>query len=96
MGDDRTEDAIRRKDSAERLLKDPLLSEAFEKVELGIIGQMKADRLGAEDALRLALSLKLLGKVRGALMGYIGSGKLALHGLREKQLADVKAKKKDQ
>ena len=93
-GDDKTEAAIRRADSADRLLKDPLLTEAFDKVEAGIIVQMKADRLEAEDALRLALSLKLVGKVRAALLGYIGTGQIAKFDLREKQLVDLRRKDK--
>lgn len=90
ISDDKTEAAIRRKESAERLLADPLFVEAFDKVADGIIGQMKSDRLEAEDALRLALSLKLLDKVRGAIRSYIANGKVALHDLRAKQLQDVK------
>lgn len=87
--DDKTEAAIRRKESAERLLNDPLLKEAFDAVERGIVAKVKSESLDDGDALRLATSLKLLGKVRAALLSYIGSGKLSLHLLREKQLKDM-------
>lgn len=77
------EDEVRRGERARRLLEDPLLVEAFDAVEAGIrsawAGTGEAEERERE---RLWLMLRLLGRVRGHIVGAMETGRLA-----ERQLA---------
>ena len=56
---------IRRGDEAKRLLAEPLLLEAFDLIEQGLLARMRTVDVGATDAHRdLIVTMQLLGKVR--------------------------------
>ena len=74
-----TEDEeIRRSNEAQRLMADPLLAEAFSKVESGIIDALKLSKLIDKDQDReLVLQLKALALVKGHMTQVIQTGQLA-------------------
>ena len=56
---------IRRGDEAKRLMAEPLLQEAFDLIEQGILSRMRTVDVGAVEAQRdLIVTLQLLGKVK--------------------------------
>lgn len=69
---------IRRGVEAERVLNEPLLKEAFEKVEAQIVASLKTSRLiDAEQDRQLILQLKALALVRSQIEQVVQTGKLA-------------------
>lgn len=75
---------------AERLLKDPLLSQSFELVREAIIAKWEATPLRDRDgAHELKLMLKLLGDVRANLEQALTDGKLAAEELRQQARRDL-------
>ena len=69
---------IRRADEARRLMDAPLMREAFEKVEAGLIDAMKRVEIGnTKTQHELILSLQLLGSVKRHLTETMETGKLA-------------------
>ena len=69
---------IRRGEEAARLMDSPLLKEAFEKVETGLIDLMKRVEIGnTKTQHELILSLQLLGRIKGHLVETMETGKLA-------------------
>lgn len=80
---------IRRAEDAKRLMSEPLLVEAFEKVEEALIQRLKQVDVGATDAHRnLIVTLQLLGKVKQYIEQVIVSGKLAAMEDERKSWAD--------
>lgn len=72
------EDEIRRGREAERLMSDPLLSEAFSEVEKAILDGLRTVDVGAKDAQRdLIVTLQLLGNLQRILKTHIQTGELA-------------------
>jgi hypothetical protein len=68
---------IRRAEEAKRLLSEPLLVEAFDNVEAGLIGAMKVSIMGDDKTHHeLVLCLQLLGRVRNYFKEVIDTGKL--------------------
>ena len=72
---------------ADRLKNDPNLLAAFDSVDKGLIDALRNGQgMTADDLLRVHLSLKLLGKIRTALMSRLGGrvddGKLAAAELK--------------
>lgn len=68
----------RRGFEAERVLNEPLLKEAFEQVEKGIVEAMKRVPMGdTKTQHELVLTLQLLGKVKGYIEEVVQTGKLA-------------------
>jgi hypothetical protein len=56
---------IRRGDDAKRLMAEPLLQEAFELIEQGLLARMRTVDVGASDTQRdLIVTLQILGKVK--------------------------------
>ena len=56
---------IRRGDDARRLMAEPLLQEAFELIEQGLLSRMRTVDVGASDTQRdLIVTLQILGKVK--------------------------------
>jgi hypothetical protein len=56
---------IRRGDDAKRLMDEPLLQEAFELIEQGLLARMRTVDVGASDTQRdLIVTLQILGKVK--------------------------------
>ena len=77
---------IERGARAERLLKDPLLSEAFESVRQAIFAKIEETPLRDRDALHeWRLMLKLLRDVRANLEQAVQGGKYAAFRLEEKR-----------
>lgn len=69
---------IRRGDEAKRLMESPLLQEAFEKVEAGLIDAMKRVPMGdTKTQHELVLSLQLFGRIKGHMAEVMETGKLA-------------------
>jgi hypothetical protein len=69
---------IRRADEAQRLMDAPLMREAFEKLETGLIDAMKRVSMGdTKTQHELVLSLQILGRVKGHLTETMETGKLA-------------------
>jgi hypothetical protein len=82
---------IRRGDEAQRLMSAPLLQEAFEKVESGLIDAMKRVPMGdTKTQHELVLSLQLFGRIKGHLAEVMETGKLALI---QKETMAAKAKR---
>jgi hypothetical protein len=80
---------IRRGDSANRLINDPLMVEAFTVIEAEYIAAWKATPVRDTEAReRIWAHLQALGKVKGHLESVIETGKLAkkqsdeIHGKR--------------
>ncbi len=72
------EDEIRRGREADRLMNDPLLSEAFSAVEKAILDGLRTVDVGAKDAQRdLIVTLQLLGNLQRILKTHIQTGELA-------------------
>lgn len=68
----------RRGFEAERVLNEPLLKEAFESVERGLVDAMKRVPMGdTKTQHELVLTLQLLGKVKGYIEEVVQTGKLA-------------------
>lgn len=75
-------DPIARGQDAQRLLDDPLLKEAFEKVEAAILDKLKGPATGQD--MEWLLALRMVPKVKGWLIGCIQSGKVELQ-IREQE-----------
>lgn len=72
------DEEIRRGHEAERLMNEPLLVEAFELVEAGLVDGMKRVAIGDNKTQHeLVLMLQLLAKVRGHLKTTADTGKMA-------------------
>ena len=69
---------IRRGEEAARLVEAPLLKEAFDKIEAGIIDAMKRVPMGdTKTQHELVLSLQLFGRIKGHMAEVMETGKLA-------------------
>lgn len=69
---------IRRGDDADRLLSDPLFTEAFAAVETALVSEIKRVDVGASDRHRdLIVSLQLLAKVKGYIEQVAQTGRMA-------------------
>ena len=66
--------AIERKAHAEQLLADPMVQEAFEKIEAGIVARLK-DSASDHDAEWL-MALRLMAKIKGWFIAQINNGKI--------------------
>jgi hypothetical protein len=72
------DEQIRRGHEAERLMNEPLLKEAFERVEAGVVDAMKRCKLGDHNTQHeLVLMLQLTNKVKSIVQEHIQTGKLA-------------------
>lgn len=72
------DEEIRRANEAQRLMNDPLLSEAFSAVESAVVSELRAVDVGARDKQRdLIVTLQLLGNLQRILRTHIETGKLA-------------------
>lgn len=68
---------IRRAEDAKRLLNEPLMVEAFSKVEEAILARLRTVDVGAIEAQRdLVVTLQLLGKVKQYLEQVIVTGRM--------------------
>ena len=68
---------IKRAEEARRLLAEPMLNEAFDNVEAGLIGAMKASKLGDQMTHHeLVLCLQLLGRVKHYFEDSIATGRM--------------------
>jgi len=81
----------RRGFEAERVLNEPLLKEAFEKVEARLIESMKLVPMGdTKTQHELVLSLQLLGNVKKQIEEVAQTGKLAQVSKAEKAFKTVR------
>jgi len=72
------EEEIIRSNEAERLMNEPMVKEALEKIEAGLLDSMKRCPLGdIETQHRLVLTLQLLGNFKGHFQEAMTTGKLA-------------------
>jgi len=70
-------ETINRAVNAQRLLDDPLISEAFHEVERGILDAMRKSAVGDVDTHHtLAISLQLLGQVEQRFRNWVRDGEL--------------------
>jgi hypothetical protein len=75
---------VERMHQAENLLADPMFNEAFTAVEAAIVAKLKS---GATDKdSEWLLSLRLMAKIKGWVVGQIQSGKVELHEEKLKEL----------
>ncbi len=73
-----SDEEIRRGNEAERLLKEPLLCEAFEMIEAECIKQWKdAPARDTDGRERIWMMLKLLDKLKAHIVSIADTGKLA-------------------
>lgn len=73
-----TDEEIRRGHEAERVLNEPMLREAFDKTEAGIVAALKACSMGdTKTQHELTIALQLLGRIEKNLKETIQTGKLA-------------------
>ena len=78
---------IERMHNAQRLLDDEMFKEAFDAVEAAIVAKLKS---GATDKdSEWLLSLRLMAKIKGWIVGQIQSGKVELH---EEKLKEARKK----
>jgi hypothetical protein len=79
---------VERMHQAESLLADPMFNEAFTAVEAAIVAKLKS---GATDKdSEWLLSLRLMAKIKGWIVGQVQSGKVELH---EEKLKEEQRKK---
>lgn len=72
------DEEIRRGLEAQRLMDEPLMKEAFERIEAAIIDAMKRVTLSDERSQQtLILTLQVLSKVRGHMIETMQTGRLA-------------------
>jgi hypothetical protein len=80
---------IRRGADAQRLLEEPLLLEAFELIEHGLLARMRTVDVGAVEAQRnLIVTLQLLGKVKQHIEQTALTGRFAEEELARKSWTD--------
>lgn len=80
---------IRRGDDAKRLMAEPLLQEAFDLIEQGLMARMRTVDVGASDAQRdLIVTLQLLGKVKQHIEQTALTGRFAEEELARKSWID--------
>ena len=71
--------------AAQRIMTDPLVIEAFEKMERSVFDTLKTtSNLDKEDLERLWITLRLIGKFREIFAGIVESGRLAEFELNSK------------
>jgi len=79
---------VERMHQAQALLDDPMFKEAFDAVEAAIVAKLKS---GATDKdAEWLLSLRLMAKIKGWIVGQIQSGKVELHEEKLKELRKTK------
>jgi len=72
------DEEIRRANEAERLMSTPMLAEAFEKVEKGVVDAMRQSRLGDDKThTKLVMMLQVVGSIRSHFTEIMETGKLA-------------------
>lgn len=75
----------RRGMEAERIMSEPLVKEAFDKVEASIIEALRRCDVRKEDEMKsLTLSLQLLGQIKGQFVTVIQTGQLARKSLMDR------------
>lgn len=78
---------IQRGQDAERLLANPLLQEAFEKVQDGIINSMANSPLGDKETHnRLVIALQILAQIEKRIKEVADTGKMTALQLKQKEL----------
>jgi hypothetical protein len=81
-----SEETIERANRAEKLLSDPLLTEAFNALRTTILNNIEAapirDKAGVHEC---RLMLKVLGNLKGHLEQAIRDGKVLMHRLEERK-----------
>lgn len=84
--DEQLNNEVERGQKAEKLLKDPMLIEAFETVEKQILHMFSSARIGDEKSILKAKDLEYaLSLVRRALEQVFKTGQLAAHDLEQKR-----------
>ena len=72
--------------AAQRIISDPLVIEAFEKMETSVIDTLKnTSNLLPEDLERLWIMLRMVGKFRSAFESIVASGKMAEFELNKRK-----------
>ena len=80
------DEELRRAHAARRIMEEPLIVEAFEKLERGVIDTLKTtSNLEKEDLERLWITLRLIGKFREMFFGIIESGRMAEFEINNKR-----------
>lgn len=83
------EEALQRANSAEKLVNDPMLTEAFDLVRKTILANIEdapiRDKAGVQES---RLMLKLLKSVKGHLEQAVRDGKVIVHRLEERKKLD--------
>ena len=80
------DEELRRAHAARRIMEEPLIVEAFEKLERGVIDTLKTtSNLEKEDLERLWITLRLIGKFRDIFTGIMESGRMAEFELNNKR-----------
>jgi hypothetical protein len=78
-----------RGNEADRLMRDPLLTEAFSKTEEAIVQRLKTCPVGDRELQHeLILTLQLLGRVHGYIKTVSDTGKMAKIQKMQKSFAD--------
>ena len=73
------EEKVTRASHAEQLMRDELLTEAFDKIETAYINAWKASRVGDKEAREFAYSMvSAVSLVRRQIIGVIQEGQLAV------------------
>jgi hypothetical protein len=68
----------RRASEAERLMREPLLIDAFDAIEARIVQELRVTDVSARDKMRdLVVTMQLLGALRKHINTHIETGKLA-------------------
>jgi hypothetical protein len=76
---------IKRGEEADRILKNPLFTEAFESVRESIINSMAQSAFGdAQTHNRLVIAMQLLAQIEKRLKDHIATGKLASLSVEDK------------
>ena len=77
---------IERAEKAQRILNDPIFSEAFENTRQAIFQRIEQTPIRDDEGLKhLRLSLKLLGDVKANLTAILNEGKVEEYRIEEKK-----------
>lgn len=81
------EELIQRAQEADRLLSNPLLVEAFDKVRDGLVSSMESSPLGDKETHnRLVIALQLLGQIEKRIKEVADTGRLTAIQVEQKRL----------
>lgn len=80
---------LERADEAEQVLKNPVLTKAFEDIREGLVKRLESSPMGDVDTQHeIALTLQVLKQVKQTLVSYIGEKTIVEHRKKQDSFID--------